>query len=46
MEPAQIANIFKTKEAFLPLQSSMVDMPGFEPGIAEVYLSILETSLE
>jgi site-specific DNA recombinase len=28
---AQIANIFKTKEAFLPLQSSMVDPSGLEP---------------
>ncbi len=28
---AEIANVFKTKEAFLPLQSSIVDPSGFEP---------------
>lgn len=30
-ETAQIASVFKTKEAFLPLESAMVDPSGLEP---------------
>ncbi len=35
---AEIANVFKTKEAFQPLQSSMVDPAGFEPATSSVQM--------